>query len=171
MEPRGAEYFCAQVLQKDVSGRLQAGEELLLYLGAPGAIPDLEDDPSRLAKIVDALTGWVGSSNYRVSLLGLEILSAFVDRLSTRFKSYVTMVTTALIDRMGDAKDKVREEAQNLTLKLMDEAAPPMYIWEQLTSGFKHKNFRSREDLGLNHWSSASWCRICVSYLEILTVR
>lgn len=67
MEPRGAEYFCAQVLQKDVSGRLQAGEELLLYLGAPGAIPDLEDDPSRLAKTVDALTGWVGSSNYRVS--------------------------------------------------------------------------------------------------------
>lgn len=149
MEPRGAEYFCAQVLQKDVSGRLQAGEELLLYLGAPGAIPDLEDDPSRLAKTVDALTGWVGSSNYRVSLLGLEILSAFVDRLSTRFKSYVTMVTTALIDRMGDAKDKVREEAQNLTLKLMDEAAPPMYIWEQLASGFKHKNFRSREGVCL----------------------
>jgi hypothetical protein len=67
MEPRGAEYFCAQVLQKDVSGRLQAGEELLLCLGTPGAIPDLEDDPSRLAKTVDALTRWVGSSNYRVS--------------------------------------------------------------------------------------------------------
>lgn len=149
MEPRGAEYFSAQVLQKDVSGRLQAGEELLLYLGAPGAIPDLEDDPSRLAKTVDALTGWVGSSNYRVSLLGLEILSAFVDRLSTRFKSYVTMVTTALIDRMGDVKDKVREEAQSLTLKLMDEVAPPMYIWEQLASGFKHKNFRSREGVCL----------------------
>lgn len=91
----------------------------------------------------------MGSSNYRVSLLGLEILSAFVDRLSTRFKSYVTMVTTALIDRMGDVKDKVREEAQNLTLKLMDEVAPPMYIWEQLASGFKHKNFRSREGVCL----------------------
>ncbi|XP_036047930.1 CLIP-associating protein 2 isoform X8 [Onychomys torridus] len=149
MEPRGAEYFCSQVLQKDVSGRLQAGEELLLYLGAPGAIPDLEDDPSRLAKTVDALTGWVGSSNYRVSLLGLEILSAFVDRLSTRFKSYVPMVTTALVDRMGDAKDKIRDEAQNLTLKLMDEVAPPMYIWEQLAFGFKHKNFRSREGVCL----------------------
>ncbi|XP_057622211.1 CLIP-associating protein 2 isoform X4 [Chionomys nivalis] len=149
MEPRGAEYFCAQVLQKDVSGRLQAGEELLLFLGAPGTIPDLEDDPSRLAKTVDALTGWVGSSNYRVSLLGLEILSAFVDRLSTRFKSYVAMVTTALVDRMGDTKDRVRDEAQNLTLKLMDEVAPPMYIWEQLASGFKHKNFRSREGVCL----------------------
>lgn len=81
--------------------------------------------------------------------MGLEILSAFVDRLSTRFKSYVAMVIVALIDRMGDAKDKVRDETQTLILKLMDKVASPMYIWEQLTSGFKHKNFRSREGMCL----------------------
>ncbi|XP_032160339.1 CLIP-associating protein 2 isoform X14 [Mustela erminea] len=149
MEPRSMEYFSAQVQQKDVGGRLQVGQELLLYLGAPGAIPDLEEDLGRLGKTVDALTGWVGSSNYRVSLMGLEILSAFVDRLSTRFKSYVVMVIVALIDRMGDAKDKVRDEAQTLMLKLMDQVAPPVYIWEQLASGFKHKNFRSREGVCL----------------------
>ncbi|XP_063468566.1 CLIP-associating protein 2 isoform X13 [Symphalangus syndactylus] len=149
MEPRSMEYFCAQVQQKDVGGRLQVGQELLLYLGAPGAIPDLEEDLGRLGKTVDALTGWVGSSNYRVSLMGLEILSAFVDKLSTRFKSYVAMVIVALIDRMGDAKDKVRDESQTLILKLMDQVAPPMYIWEQLASGFKHKNFRSREGVCL----------------------
>lgn len=143
------EYFCAQVQQKDVGGRLQVGQELLLYLGAPGAIPDLEEDLGRLGKTVDALTDWVGSSNYRVSLMGLEILSAFVDKLSTHFKSYVAMVIVALIDRMGDAKDKVRDEAQTLILKLMDQVAPPMYIWEQLASGFKHKNFRSREGVCL----------------------
>ncbi|XP_023070453.1 CLIP-associating protein 2 isoform X4 [Piliocolobus tephrosceles] len=149
MEPRSMEYFCAQVQQKDVGGRLQVGQELVLYLGAPGAIPDLEEDLGRLGKTVDALTDWVGSSNYRVSLMGLEILSAFVDKLSTRFKSYVAMVIVALIDRMGDAKDKVRDEAQTLILKLMDQVAPPMYIWEQLASGFKHKNFRSREGVCL----------------------
>ncbi|XP_066861929.1 CLIP-associating protein 2 isoform X47 [Kogia breviceps] len=149
MEPRCMEYFSAQVQQKDVGGRLQVGQELLLYLGVPGAIPDLEEDLGCLGKTVDALTGWVGSSNYRVSLMGLEILSAFVDRLSTRFKSYVAMVIVALIDRMGDAKDKVRDEAQTLILKLMDQVAPPMYIWEQLASGFKHKNFRSREGMCL----------------------
>lgn len=143
------EYFSAQVQQKDVGGRLQVGQKLLLYLSAPGAIPDLEKDLGRLGETVDALTGWVGSSNYRVSLMGLEILSAFVDRLSTRFKSYVVMVIVALIDRMGDAKDKVRDEAQTLILKLMDQVAPPMYIWEQLASGFKHKNFRSREGVCL----------------------
>ncbi|XP_074262040.1 CLIP-associating protein 2 isoform X2 [Saimiri boliviensis] len=149
MEPRSMEYFSAQVQQKDVGGRLQVGQELLLYLGAHGAIPDLEEDLGRLGKTVDALTGWVGSSNYRVSLMGLEILSAFVDKLSTRFRAYITMVIVALIDRMGDAKDKVREEAQTLMLKLMDQVAPPMYIWEQLSSGFKHKNFRSREGVCL----------------------
>ncbi|XP_036188813.1 CLIP-associating protein 2 isoform X36 [Myotis myotis] len=149
MEPRSMEYFSAQVQQKDVGGRQQVGQELLLYLGVPGAIPDLEEDVGSLGKTIDALTGWVGSSNYRISLMGLEILSAFVDRLSTRFKSYVAMVIVALIDRLGDAKDKIRDEAQILLLKLMDQVAPPMHIWEQLASGFKHKNFRSREGVCL----------------------
>lgn len=81
--------------------------------------------------------------------MGLEILSAFVDKLTTRFKSYVAMVIEALIDRMGDAKDKVRDEAQTLILKLMDEVAPPMYVWGLLASGFKHKNYRSREGVCL----------------------
>ncbi|XP_059520187.1 CLIP-associating protein 2 isoform X29 [Myotis daubentonii] len=149
MEPRSMEYFSAQVQQKDVGGRQQVGQELLLYLGVPGAIPDLEEDVGSLGRTIDALTGWVGSSNYRISLMGLEILSAFVDRLSTRFKSYVAMVIVALTDRLGDAKDKIRDEAQILLLKLMDQVAPPMHIWEQLASGFKHKNFRSREGVCL----------------------
>ncbi|XP_010833881.1 PREDICTED: CLIP-associating protein 2 [Bison bison bison] len=162
------EYFSAQVQQKDVGGRLQVGQELLLYLGAPGAIPDLEEDLARLSKTVDALTGWVGSSNYRVSLMGLEILSAFVDRLSTRFKSYVAMVIVALVDRMGDAKDKVRDEAQTLILKLMDQVAPPMYIWEQLASGFKHKNFRSREGVCLCLIETLNIACKCIQSAQLL---
>ncbi|KAM6169858.1 CLIP-associating protein 2 isoform 15-T15 [Rhynchocyon petersi] len=146
MEPRSMEYFSAQVLQKDAGRRLQVGQELLHYLGSPGPIPDLEE---YLGRTIDTLMGWVGSGNYRVSLMGLEILSAFVDRLSTQFKCYVPMVIVALIDRMGDAKEEVRDEAVTLTLKLMDQVAPPMYIWKQLTSGFKHKNFRSREGICL----------------------
>ncbi|NXT04970.1 CLAP1 protein, partial [Prunella fulvescens] len=85
----------------------------------------------------------------QVALLGLDVLGAFVDRLSGRFKPYIGTVLLALIDRMGDAKDQVREQAQNLILKLMCEAAPPMYIWERLAVGFKHKNYRSREGVCL----------------------
>uniref|UniRef100_A0A803YH94 Cytoplasmic linker associated protein 2 n=1 Tax=Meleagris gallopavo TaxID=9103 RepID=A0A803YH94_MELGA len=65
------------------------------------------------------------------------------------FLFFSPVVLLPLIDRMGDAKDQVREQAQNLILKLMDEAAPPMYIWERLAVGFKHKNYRSREGVCL----------------------
>ncbi|XP_072709824.1 CLIP-associating protein 2 isoform X5 [Ciconia boyciana] len=149
MEPAGMDYFCDQVQQKDVGRRMQVGQELLEYLSDPARSPDLEQDQQRLDKVIDELTGWVSSSNFKVALLGLDVLGAFVDRLSGRFKSYIGTVLLPLIDRMGDAKDQVREQAQNLILKLMDEAAPPMYIWERLAVGFKHKNYRSREGVCL----------------------
>ncbi|XP_068058897.1 CLIP-associating protein 2 isoform X29 [Anomalospiza imberbis] len=149
MEPAGMDYFCEQVQQKDVGRRMQVGQELLEYLGDPARSPDLEQDQQRLDKVIDELTAWVNSSNFKVALLGLDVLGAFVDRLSGRFKPYIGAVLLALIDRMGDAKDQVREQAQNLILKLMCEAAPPMYIWERLAVGFKHKNYRSREGVCL----------------------
>ncbi|XP_052649595.1 CLIP-associating protein 2 isoform X22 [Harpia harpyja] len=149
MEPAGMDYFCDQVQQKDVGRRMQVGQELLEYLSDPARSPDVEQDQQRLDKVIDELTGWVNSSNFKVALLGLDVLGAFVDRLSGRFKSYIGTVLLPLIDRMGDAKDQVREQAQNLILKLMDEAAPPMYIWERLAVGFKHKNYRSREGVCL----------------------
>ncbi|XP_039244244.1 CLIP-associating protein 2 isoform X8 [Pipra filicauda] len=149
MEPAGMDYFCDQVQQKDVGRRMQVGQELLEYLSDPARSPDLEQDQQRLDKVIDELTAWVNSSNFKVALLGLDVLGAFVDRLSGRFKAYIGTVLMPLIDRMGDAKDQVREQAQNLILKLMDEAAPPMYIWERLAVGFKHKNYRSREGVCL----------------------
>ncbi|XP_075274857.1 CLIP-associating protein 2 isoform X31 [Opisthocomus hoazin] len=149
MEPAGMDYFCDQVQQKEVGRRMQVGQELLEYLSDPARSAELEQDQQRLDRVIDELTGWVGSSNFKVALLGLDVLGAFVDRLSGRFKSYTGTVLLPLIDRMGDAKDQVREQAQTLILKLMDKAAPPMYIWERLAVGFKHKNYRSREGVCL----------------------
>ncbi|XP_027031302.1 CLIP-associating protein 2 isoform X41 [Tachysurus fulvidraco] len=143
------DYFYQQVLQKDVSRRLQLGPDLIDYLSDPQRSCDVDQDKSRLDKTMDELTGWVNSSNYKVALLGIDIVSAFVDRLSERFRGYVGTVVPALVDRLGDSKDQVRDQAQALILKLMEEAATPMYVWERLFPGFKHKNFRSREGLCL----------------------
>ncbi|XP_078233687.1 CLIP-associating protein 2 isoform X39 [Pogona vitticeps] len=149
MEHGKMDYFCDQVQQKDVGRRMLVGQEFLEYLNDPSVSTDLEQDQQRLDKVMDELTGWVNSSNYKVSLLGLDLLGAFVDRLLGRFKSYIGTVLVVLMDRMGDAKDQVREQAQNLVLKLMDQVAPPMLIWERLAVGFKHKNYRSREGVCL----------------------
>uniref|UniRef100_A0A672RKD8 CLIP-associating protein 2-like n=1 Tax=Sinocyclocheilus grahami TaxID=75366 RepID=A0A672RKD8_SINGR len=143
------DYFYQQVLQKDVTRRLQVGPDLVDYLSDPQRSWDVDQDKSRLDKTMDELTGWVNSSNYKIALLGIDIVSAFVDRMTDRFRGYIGTVVPALVDRLGDAKDQVREQAQALILKLMEQTATPMYVWERLCPGFKHKNFRSREGLCL----------------------
>lgn len=140
----------AQVLQKDVGKRLQVGQELIDYFSDKQKSADLEHDQTMLDKLVDGLaTSWVNSSNYKVVLLGMDILSALVTRLQDRFKAQIGTVLPSLIDRLGDAKDSVREQDQTLLLKIMDQAANPQYVWDRMLGGFKHKNFRTREGICL----------------------
>ncbi|KAM9664049.1 CLIP-associating protein 1 isoform 1-T1 [Trichechus inunguis] len=149
MEPR-MESCLAQVLQKDVGKRLQVGQELIDYFSDKQKSADLEHDQTMLDKLVDGLaTSWVNSSNYKVVLLGMDILSALVTRLQDRFKAQIGTVLPSLIDRLGDAKDSVREQDQALLLKIMDQAANPQYVWDRMLGGFKHKNFRTREGICL----------------------
>uniref|UniRef100_A0A8B9KXZ0 Cytoplasmic linker associated protein 2 n=1 Tax=Astyanax mexicanus TaxID=7994 RepID=A0A8B9KXZ0_ASTMX len=134
------DYFYQQVLQKDVSRRLQVGPDLIDYLSDPQRSADVDQDKSRLDKTIDELTGWVNSSNFKVGTHLEQYL--FVTQKGTA-------LVPALVDRLGDGKDQVRDQAQALILKLMEQAATPMYVWERLFPGFKHKNFRSREGLCL----------------------
>ncbi|KAM6974756.1 CLIP-associating protein 2 isoform 42-T42 [Tautogolabrus adspersus] len=143
------DYFYQQVLQKDVTRRLQVGQDLIDYLNDPQRSPDVEQDKPRLDKTVDELTGWVNSSNYKVALLGIDICGAFLDRMGERFKGYLGTVVPALVDRLGDGKDQVRENSQALILRCMEQTASPTYVWEKLLPGFKHKNFRCREGICL----------------------
>ncbi|XP_035849257.1 CLIP-associating protein 2 isoform X27 [Sander lucioperca] len=143
------DYFYQQVVQKDVTRRLQVGQDLIDYLNDPHRSPDVEQDKPRLDKTIDELTGWVNSSNFKVALLGIDICGAFVDRLGERFKTYLATVLPALVDRLGDGKDQVRENSQAVILRCMEQTASPMYVWEKLLPGFKHKNFRSREGICL----------------------
>lgn len=141
----------------------------------------------------------------QVVLLGMDILSALVNRLQEKFRTQVgtgevmvfnnkqvvlgviriiqeilipfnrLLVLPSLMDRLGDAKDQVRDQDQALLLKIMDQAANPQvivrlvllrdrrpltfrlksrvcpfqYVWERMMGGFKHKNNRTREGLCL----------------------
>uniref|UniRef100_UPI00398EFCDA CLIP-associating protein 1a isoform X3 n=1 Tax=Pristiophorus japonicus TaxID=55135 RepID=UPI00398EFCDA len=149
MEPC-MEYFLAQVLQKDMGRRLQIAQELMEYITDRQKSSDLEQDQSMLDRMVDGLgTGWVNSSNFKVALFGMEILSTLISRLQDHFKTHIGTVLPSLIDRLGDAKDQVREQDQSLLLKIMELSATPQYVWERMLGGFKHKNFRTREGICL----------------------
>ncbi|XP_037401464.1 CLIP-associating protein 1 isoform X16 [Pygocentrus nattereri] len=140
------EYIVGQVLQKDLGRRLQVGQEIIDYVLDRQKSHDLEHDQTMLDRMVDGLaTSWVNSSNFKVALLGMDIVSALVTRLQTRFKTQIGTVLPSLTDRLGDAKDQVRDQAQTLLLKIMDQAANPQYVWDRMLGGFKHKNNRTRE--------------------------
>ncbi|KAB0380946.1 hypothetical protein FD755_008730, partial [Muntiacus reevesi] len=121
-----------------VPRRPRAGRELICIRaprrgGASAGVPALlgcRPEPARGVGVV---------------LLGMDILSALVTRLQDRFKAQIGTVLPSLIDRLGDAKDSVREQDQALLLKIMDQAANPQYVWDRMLGGFKHKNFRTRE--------------------------
>ncbi|XP_019747577.1 CLIP-associating protein 1a isoform X15 [Hippocampus comes] len=140
----------AQVLQKDVGRRLQVGQEIIDYILDKDKSYDLEQDQTALDKMVDGVaSSWVNSSNFKVALLGLDLLSALVTRLQERFRAHVGTALPSLIDRLGDAKDQVREQDQALLLKIMEQAASPQYVWDRMLGGFKHKNNRTREGVCL----------------------
>ncbi|XP_049584443.1 CLIP-associating protein 1a isoform X25 [Syngnathus scovelli] len=140
----------AQVLQKDVGRRLQVGQEIIDYIVDKEKSHDLEQDQTALDKMVDGIaSSWVNSSNFKVALLGLDLLSALVTRLQERFRAHVGTALPSLIDRLGDAKDQVREQDQALLLKIMEQAASPQYVWDRMLGGFKHKNNRTREGVCL----------------------
>ncbi|XP_077060334.1 CLIP-associating protein 1-B-like isoform X2 [Siphateles boraxobius] len=145
MEPN-MEYIVAQVTQKEVGRRFQVGPEIIDYILDRQKSHDLEHDQTMLDRMMDSLaTSWVNASNFKVALLGMDIVSALVTRLQERFKTHIGTVLPSLIDRLGDSKDQVRDQAQSLLLKIMDQAANPQYVWDRMLGGFRHKNNRTRE--------------------------
>ncbi|XP_049609670.1 CLIP-associating protein 1 isoform X4 [Syngnathus scovelli] len=149
-EVMAPEYLLQQVMLKDLSKRLQAGQEMVELILQEDKCPDLEQDQGTLDRMVEALaSSWVNSSHFKVVLLGMDLLSALVSRLQEKFRTQVGTVLPSLMDRLGDAKDQVRDQDQALLLKIMDQAANPQYVWERMMGGFKHKNNRTREGLCL----------------------
>uniref|UniRef100_A0AAR2IJU2 TOG domain-containing protein n=1 Tax=Pygocentrus nattereri TaxID=42514 RepID=A0AAR2IJU2_PYGNA len=146
------EYIVGQVLQKDLGRRLQVGQEIIDYVLDRQKSHDLEHDQTMLDRMVDGLaTSWVNSSNFKVALLGMDIVSALVTRLQTRFKTQIGTVLPSLTDRLGDAKDQVRDQAQTLLLKIMDQAANPQVrdgAMNCLVEIYRHVGERVRVDLG-----------------------
>ncbi|XP_068894094.1 CLIP-associating protein 1-A isoform X5 [Tenebrio molitor] len=75
-------------------------------------------------------------------------MTYLIDRLGTDFRPYLQTVLPNVIDRLGDAKDTVREKAQLLILKLLERnALSPQVLLEKLIPGFTHKNAKIREEV------------------------
>lgn len=65
-------------------------------------------------------TSRLGSSNSKIQQNGLEVLSRVVVRLREDFRPYISSVLPACTDRMGDAKEVIRDTNADLLNKMME---------------------------------------------------
>lgn len=131
------------VITQDTRSRSLVHSDLVAYLSDPGASLACED----IDQFINGLVAWVNSSNFKISLNGLEVLCLIVDRMGEDFKPHVAIVLPSVMDRLGDAKDQVRDQAQKLLLKLMMPASSPQYVFERMNSAFTHKLWHVREGI------------------------
>ncbi|KAJ8951226.1 hypothetical protein NQ318_010253 [Aromia moschata] len=83
-----------------------------------------------------------------VSSNGIEVLTYLIDRLGSDFRPYLPTVLPNVVDRLGDAKDTVREKSQLLILKLLERnVLTPQTLIERLQPCFTHKNAKIREEV------------------------
>lgn len=79
---------------------------------------------------------------------GIEVTTSLIDRLGHDFKPYLQAVFPVVVDRLGDAKDTVREKAHLLILKLLEHnVLGPQALLERLSPHFAHKNAKIREEV------------------------
>ncbi|XP_078662437.1 CLIP-associating protein 1-B-like isoform X35 [Branchiostoma floridae x Branchiostoma belcheri] len=139
------EGFVDDVLGKDTTKRLAVAEVLVTYLQDHSS--PLPADSALMDRLVDGLAAWLNTSNFKICLNGMEVISHLIIRLKEKFRHHINTVLPPLIDRLGDSKDQVREQAQELILRLMEPVSSPQYVFERMMGAFGHRNFRVREEV------------------------
>ncbi|KAL5010946.1 hypothetical protein ScPMuIL_013251 [Solemya velum] len=133
--------FLDRVTTQDTKKRLQCHTDLVPFLSDPHSTLECVE----FEEFIGGISNWISSSNYKVSINGLEVLCLMVDRMGEEFRPHVTTVLPPVIDRLGDLKDPVRDQAQQLLLKLMLPASNPQYVFDRLMGAFGHKLWHVRE--------------------------
>lgn len=94
----------------------------------------------------DIATNWIGSSNNRVSLQGIDLLSVIVGYMGIKFRALLTKCDVQLIAKMGD--QQIQDPAIQMFLNIFRAAydGPEALAMERiLKQAWGHKVWRVRE--------------------------
>lgn len=142
--PTDMDGFSEKIGSTDTYSRLALGDALLNFLG--NNVNSIEC--SDIGQFIDKLVPWLTCSNFKVAQKGLEIMTALVERMKNDFKPYVPTVCPAVVDRLGDSHESVREKAQAVLMTLLEkEVLTPQQLFDRLGYSFSHKNSKVREEI------------------------
>ncbi|CAG8554968.1 2273_t:CDS:10 [Acaulospora morrowiae] len=133
-------------------------------------------EPQEIIQLIPSLRDALRGSQIAVSYAALECLNPFVSLIAAthpgQLKNVITAFSPAVIDKLGDAKDKVRDAALQILLTMYSSAST-MNNGASITAilgktiketAFGHKQWRVREQI-------LQWIIVCTQQNTDITLR
>ncbi|TYI74106.1 hypothetical protein E1A91_D07G177100v1 [Gossypium mustelinum] len=137
---------------KDTKERMAAVERLYHLL--EGSRKSLTY--SEVTSLVDCCMDLLNDNNFRVSQGALQALASAAVLSGDHLKLHFNALVPAVVERLGDAKQTVRDAARRLLLTLMEVSSPTIIVERAGSYGWTHRSWRIREEFAQTVTSSIS---------------
>ncbi|CDY31988.1 BnaA07g00070D [Brassica napus] len=127
---------------KDTKERMAAVERLHQLLEASRK----SLSPSEVTSLVDSCLDLLKDSNFRVSQGALQALASAAVLAGEHLKLHLNALVPAVVERLGDSKQPVRDAARRLLTTLMEVSSPTIIVERAGSYGWLHKSWRVREE-------------------------
>ncbi|XAR58694.1 hypothetical protein NMG60_11014186 [Bertholletia excelsa] len=127
---------------KDAKERMAAVERLYELLEASRK----SLSPSEVASLVDCCLDLFKDSNFKVSQGALQALASAAVLSGEHLKLHFNALVPAVVERLGDGKQPVRDAARRLLLTLMEVSSPTIIVERAGSYAWTHKSWRVREE-------------------------
>ncbi|XP_028765579.1 CLIP-associated protein [Neltuma alba] len=127
---------------KDTKERMAGVERLYQLLEASRKSLTL----SEVTSLVDCCLDLLKDNNFRVSEGALQALASAAVLSGDHFKLHFDALFPAVVDRLGDGKQPVRDAARRLLLTLMEVSSPTIIVERAGFFAWTHRSWRVREE-------------------------
>lgn len=101
---------------------------------------------SEVTSLVDCSMDLLKDNNFRVSQGGLQALSSAAVLSGEHLKLHFNGLLPAVVERLGDGKQPVRDAARQLLITLMEVSSPTIIVERAGSYAWTHKSWRVREE-------------------------
>uniref|UniRef100_A0A5B7AGT6 Putative CLIP-associated protein isoform X1 n=1 Tax=Davidia involucrata TaxID=16924 RepID=A0A5B7AGT6_DAVIN len=101
---------------------------------------------SEVTSLVDCCSDLLKDNNFRVSQGALQALASAAVLSGEHLKLHFNALVPAIVERLGDAKQPVRDAARRLFLTLMEVSSPTLIVERAGSYAWTHKSWRVREE-------------------------
>ncbi|KAH7691640.1 CLIP-associating protein 1/2 [Dioscorea alata] len=127
---------------KDTKERMAGVERLHHYLETSRKTLSASD----VTALVDCCMDLLKDNNFRVSQGGLQALSSAAVLAGEHLKLHLNALVPAVVERLGDGKQPVRDAARQLLITLMEVSSPTIIVERAGSYAWTHKSWRVREE-------------------------